>query len=77
VPNNLTKGTSSGICSSLIFGSDWAQLVVGVYGGGVDILVDRITAADQGLVKITAAVIVGVGVNVPAAFAKMDDALTA
>jgi len=77
LPSNLTKGTSSGICSSLIFSSDWAQLVVGVYGGGVDILVDRITAADQGLVKITAAVIVGVGVNVPAAFAKMDDALTA
>lgn len=76
LPSNLTKGSSSGICSALTYSSDWTQLFVGIYGGGVDLLVDRITLADVGKVRITASVLVGVGVNLPAAFAKMDDALT-
>lgn len=76
LPSNLTKGASSGVCSSVLYSADWAELVVGIYGGGVDILLDRFTVADQGKVKITASLLVGVGVNLPGAFAKMDDALT-
>lgn len=75
LPADLTKGTSSGICSALTYSSDWSQLFVGIYGGGVDMLVDRLTLADVGKVRITASVLVGVGVNLPAAFSKMDDAL--
>jgi len=77
LPSNLTKGSSSGVCSALCFSSDWRELVVAIYGGGVDILLDRVTLADQGKVRIIATVEVGVGVNLPAAFAEMGDGLTA
>jgi HK97 family phage major capsid protein len=77
LPSNLSKGASGAVCSALCYSSDWSQLVVGIYGGGVDILLDRVTAADIGKIKITASVLVGVGVNEPARFAKMDDAKTA
>lgn len=76
LPANLTKGTSTGICSSLAYSSDWSQLIVGIYGGGVDMTVDRITLASSGQVRITASLLVGAGANLPAAFSKMDDALT-
>lgn len=77
LPSTLSKGASSGICSALTYSSDWSQLFIGIYGGGVDVLVDRITLANVGKVRITAAVLAGVGLNLPAAFSKMDDALTA
>jgi HK97 family phage major capsid protein len=77
LPSDLTKGTSSGVCSTLCYSADWREMVIGVYGGGVDVMLDRVTLADQGKVRIIASLQVGVGVNLPAAFAKMDDALTA
>ncbi len=77
LPSNLSKGGSGAVCSSLLYSSDWSQLLIGMYGGGVDIVVDHITAAPTGQVKITAMVEVGIGVLKPTAFAKMDDALTA
>ncbi len=77
LPSNLSKGTSGAVCSSLLYSSDWSQLVIGIYGGGVDLTVDHVTSAHNGLVKITAAIYVGVGVVLPTAFAKMDDAKTA
>jgi len=77
MPSDLDKGTSTGVCSTLAYSTDWRELVIGIYGGGVDLLLDRVTLADQGLVRIVASILVGVGVNLPAAFAKMDDALTA
>jgi len=77
LPSNLSKGASGAVCSSLLYSSDWSQLVIGIYGGGVDLTVDHITAASTGLVKITAALYVGVGVVLPSAFSKMDDAKTA
>lgn len=77
LPNNLVKGASGAVCSALTYSSDWSQLFIGIYGGGVDVIVDRVTLADVGKLRITASVLVGVGANLPAAFAKMDDALTA
>jgi hypothetical protein len=77
LPNNLDKGTSTGVCSSICYSSDWSQLMVGLYGPGVDVTVDRITQADIGKVVITAAVLAGVGVNLPASFSAMNDALIA
>lgn len=76
LPSNLTKGTSTTVCSALAYSSNWSELIVGIYGGGVDIVVDRVTMADTGQIKINASVLAGVGLNLPAAFAKMDDALT-
>lgn len=77
LPSNLVKGSSGAVCSSLVYSADWSELFIAIYGGGVDLLIDRITLADVGKIRITAALIAGVGVNVPAAFAKMDDAKTA
>ena len=78
VPSNLTKGSSNGVCSSVLYGSDWSALAAVFYGpAAIDLVVDRITLADAGKVRIVAAIYVGAGCLSPAAFAKMDDALTA
>ena len=36
VPSNLTKGTSSGVCSAVLFGN-FSDCVVGTFGGGLEI----------------------------------------
>jgi len=77
MPSNLTKGTANGVCSALTYSADWSQMIVGIYGAGVDLVVDRITLANQGLIRITAIVYVGIGFTRPAAFSVMNDALTA
>lgn len=76
LPSNLTKGTANGVCSSVVYSADWSQMVIALFGGGVDVIVDRITLAGQGLVKITAVAYAGVGFMRPAAFSVMNDALT-
>jgi len=38
VPSNLTKGTSSGVCSALLMG-DFSQAMVGFWGNGLEITV--------------------------------------
>jgi HK97 family phage major capsid protein len=38
VPNNLTKGSSSGVCSAVLMG-DFSQCTVGFYGNGLEITV--------------------------------------
>ena len=75
MPSNLEKGSSGAICSSLLFSADWSQLFVALYGGGIDLTVDRVTMADRGQIRVVAALHAGVGALVPAAFAKMDDAI--
>ena len=50
VPSNLTKGTSEGVCSAMIFGN-FDDLYVG-HWGGVDIVVDPYTLAASADVRI-------------------------
>lgn len=50
VPGNLTKGTSNGTLSAAIFGY-WRELILGEWGF-MDLVMDRVTLADQGQVKI-------------------------
>jgi len=76
LPSDLVKGSSGAVCSSLIYSNDWSSLIIGMYGGGVDVLVDPVTMADVGQIRITAALHAGVGLTQPAAWTKMDDALT-
>lgn len=76
VPSNGTKGTSSGICSSIAFASDWADMVLGLFGG-LDVVVDQYTQAGTGQVVITANQFIDVACRQPASFAAMTDALTA
>lgn len=80
VSNNLSstlnKGTSSGNCSSLIFGSDWSDLVFAMFGG-FDVVTDPYTKAGTGEVVITCNQFIDVALRQPASFAAMSDALTA
>lgn len=75
VPSNLTKGTSSGVCSSVIFSSDWSMFVLGLFGG-LDVTVDPYTLATTGQVRITLNQFFDWLCRQPGAFASMDDALT-
>lgn len=75
VPSNLTKGTSAGICSSVIYGAMWDMAVLAFFGVP-DIVVDGLTLASTGQVRITLNQFVDFGIRQPAAFAVMDDTLT-
>lgn len=77
VPSNLTKGTASGVCSALLFG-DFSQLIVGFWGpAAVDFIVDGVTLAKDGFVRIVARADVGIAPRHVGAFAVMKDLLTA
>lgn len=75
VPSTLTKGTSSGVCSAIIFGN-LADLVVGMWGG-LDLMVDPYTGGTAGTVRVTALQDADVAVRHAESFAAMVDALTA
>jgi HK97 family phage major capsid protein len=75
VPSNLTKGTSSGVCSSILFSSDWSMLTLALFGA-FDVVVDPYTQKNSGMVEIAINAYIDVGCRQPAAFASMDDALT-
>ena len=74
VPSNLTKGTSSGVCSAILFGN-WQDLLIGMWGG-LDLLVDPYTGGLAGTRRVIAMQSVDVSVRHPESFAAMLDALT-
>ena len=74
VPSNLTKGTSTTVCSAAIFSSDWSMAVIGLFGAP-DVIVDPYSKADTGQVKITLNQFSDMGIRQPAAFAKNVDLL--
>ena len=51
MPNNLSKGASSGILSAMIFGN-WAELYLGQWGG-ISLIVDPYSKSRESLVAIT------------------------
>lgn len=75
LPSNLTKGTSTTVCSAALFSSDWSMQVLGFFGG-VDVTVDPYSKADTGQVKITVNAFADTGCRLPGAFAKCEDLLT-
>lgn len=75
VPNNLTKGTSTTVCSATFFSSDWSMAVLGLFGAP-DITVDPYTLAATGQVRITLNQFADFGVRQPGAFAVNLDQLT-
>jgi HK97 family phage major capsid protein len=75
MPSNLTKGTSSGVCSSVAFSADWSMFVLGLFGG-LDVTVDPYTQADKGQLRIILNLFFDWACRQPGAFAVMDDALT-
>lgn len=74
VPNTLTKGTSTSVCSAIIFGQ-WADLLIGMWSG-VDLVLDPFTGATAGTKRVVALQDVDVAVRRAVSFAAMVDALT-
>ncbi len=74
VPSNLDKGTSTGVCSAIIFGS-FSELFMGMWGG-LDIIVDPFTRADYNEIKLVLNQFADVALRNPESFAAMKDALT-
>jgi HK97 family phage major capsid protein len=75
VPSNLTKGSSNGVCSSVIFSSMWDMAVLALFDSP-EITIDPYTLATNGQVRITINQYADFGIRQAAAFAVMDDALT-
>jgi HK97 family phage major capsid protein len=75
VPSNLDKGTSTGVCSAIIYGN-WADLLIGMWGG-LSITVDPYTQATSGTVRVVVLQDVDLAVRHAESFAAMQDALTA
>ena len=50
VPSNLTKGSSSGVCSALIYGN-FSDLLIGLFGDS-EILVDPYSAMQTGVTAV-------------------------
>ena len=74
-PDNLTKGTSAGNCSSIVIG-EWSEFFLGLWGAGVEVDAFRSVAqAKIGEVTLVASVYVDSGIRIPSAFSVMSDAL--
>jgi HK97 family phage major capsid protein/HK97 family phage prohead protease len=52
IPSNLTKGSANGVCSAMLFGN-WNDLLIGLWSG-VDLIVDNLTQATSGTVRLVA-----------------------
>lgn len=74
VPSNLDKGTTTGVCSALVFG-DFSQVVVGQFGG-IEMIVDPYSAARNATVKYTINQYVDSTVLQPTALAAIADLTT-
>ena len=74
MPSNLTKGTSTGVCSSMLFGSDWSSSVLGTFGA-VEILLDELTQSVNGMNRLVMNAFIDHGVRRAADFASIDDLL--
>lgn len=75
VPSNLTKGTSTTICSAIYFGN-WNEMMLGFWGDGIDILVDPYTGSAAGAVRVRALCEVDAVWRHNGSFSVMKDALT-
>lgn len=74
VPSTLSKGTSTGVCSAIIFGN-WRELVIAQWAG-LDIMVNPYTKAKTAQVEVIVHAWHDIGVRHAASFAAMKDALT-
>lgn len=75
MPSNLTKGTSTTVCSSILYAADWSQSLFAIFGAP-DITVDPFSKSELGQVKITMNLYACCQPLQPAVWSKMDDAIT-
>lgn len=71
VPSNLTKGTSNN-CSALVYGN-WARVVIGMWGQGLEITVDPYSQSSSGTVRICAMLDFDVALRRAQSFAAVSD----
>ena len=74
IPSNLTKGSSSGVCSAVLFGN-WEEVLVPQWGG-LDMIIDPLTQKGKGVVELCAIAYHDVCVRRPACFAAIKDVTT-
>jgi HK97 family phage major capsid protein len=74
VPSNLDKGSSTGVCSAIIF-ADWAKVVVGLFGA-LRLIVDPYSGSKRGRVRLVAFLDADMVVRQAGAVAAMQDVLT-
>lgn len=75
VPSNLTKAEGSSL--SAIIAGDFSQLLVGQFGGALDVVVDPFTKATTGITRVVAHGFFDVAVRRAEYFAAITDASTA
>jgi HK97 family phage major capsid protein/HK97 family phage prohead protease len=76
VPSNLTKGSSSGVCSALLMG-DFSQAMVGFWGNGLEITVgEDQDDFSKALTSVRGIVTYDVAVRDPKSFAAILDVTT-
>ena len=73
IPNNGTKGTSTGVTTTIFYGA-WSQLLISMWGG-LDLLVDPYSLGTQGGIRVNALQSVDTNLRHPESFALMSDAL--
>lgn len=71
VPSDLTKGSSSGVCSAMVFGN-FEDLIIGQFGA-LDVTVDPYTQAGAGEIVVTLNSYFDVGVRHTGSFAAVQD----
>ncbi len=74
VPSNLTKGTSTTVCSSILFGA-FEHLLIGMFGAGFETIVDPYSRKFQGMIEVTAWSYMDCQSRYDGAFASVQDAL--
>lgn len=74
VPSTDTKGSGTNL-TQIYFG-DWSYMVVGMFGAGMEIIVDPYTEASKNLVVINAIALYDIAWTQPAAFARLLEAIT-
>lgn len=74
VPSNLDKGTTTGVCSAIIYG-DFDNLVIGQYGG-IDLVIDPTSQAIGGKTRIVMNQYIGCAVKQPKGFTACKDLTT-
>ena len=75
VRSNLTKGSSSGVCSEAYFGN-WEDLIIASWGG-LDIVVDPYSLSLSNQIQIGVNGYYDIGIQREASFAIIKDYLTA
>jgi HK97 family phage major capsid protein len=75
VRSDLTKGTSSGVCSAIFFGL-WSELLVALWGPGLEVVADKYSLSTTGVTRLNVYLDVDIGVRHAASWSVMKDALT-